>query len=207
MVVASVQFVPELQYWYNKYIVNSFVNKYEIPFPVSPDVVYVPQKSFISMLFNEEYQYDEYFYKYTVTEDKDQWPPQVLKRLAVYGDAGRYFILSEDQNVGLNIFQLNNDDLILLDALLSYRQNPSSVSFVDSTSLQFINGVLYGNFSEIDSPLAKLIYVYLDYKINGNYSNYNTQEVISTGLLDSLYETYLIDVIFIGVSSNTPTIP
>jgi len=43
MIVANSQLIPEFQYWFNHFIVNSVVNRYEIPIPVEVDPAFIPK--------------------------------------------------------------------------------------------------------------------------------------------------------------------
>ena len=52
MTLASTILVPELQYFFEKFIRFSIVNKNRIPAPVTIEATYIPQQSFIELLFN-----------------------------------------------------------------------------------------------------------------------------------------------------------
>lgn len=199
MVLASTILVPELQYWYNNFVTNSIVNKNEIPAPVSIDEIFLPKKSFIEMLFNENYSYDEYITLYS-EESKACWPQSTAARLCIYPSSAKYMVLNDQ---GTNFFTLQNDDLIMLDALLSYRQDSTSVTIIDSTSVNIVTDatanitILYANFNILQTTLSKLIFLYLDLKIYGNYQNYDNLLLVTTGtLLETMFETLLIDEYF-----------
>jgi len=192
--------VPELQYWFNHFVVNSLVNKHHVKFPVSVPQVYLPQKSFIEMLFNENYSYGEYNFLYEEDTNRYGWPYIVRNRLLVYPQGGKYAICS---SVEANIFDIKGSDLTFLDALLAYRMDSTAVTIIDSTAIDFISNVLYASYKNISTELSKLIYLYLDFKIYNRYSNYNNTSLVSSGkLLESCYEVYVLDKIFNFVMSK-----
>lgn len=195
MTLSSTNLVPELQYFFNKFVTHSNVNKYQVPAPSSIGLLYMPQKSFIELLFNENYSYVNYHYKYEEDTNKYAWPDIVKSRLLIYPAAAKYFI---SKSTGTNIFNLQNEDLTLLDALLQYRIDSTSVSIIDSTAVSFISNILYATYSNISSTLAKLIFLYLDLKIYGRTSNYDNQITIasSTNILECMYETFVLDEMF-----------
>lgn len=203
MTLASTNLVPELQYWFNYFVINSEVNKNQIPIPTTLDDVYLPQKSFIELLFNENYEYDEYKYYYEQDTNKYGWPYIVKTRMGVYPSSAKYYTLSD--STATNLFDLQEHDVTLLNALLAYRADSTAVSIItDSTAVAFINNILYSSYNNLETNLSKLIFLYLDLKINENYSNYNNENLVSEGsLLESLYETYVLDEMFKLVSNKS----
>lgn len=201
MTISSTNFVAELQYWFNNFVTNSSVNKNKVKFPSTVNTYILPQKSFIELLFNENYSYSEYYYKYAEKTDKSTWSSQVLQRMMIYPESAKYYFCD---STGENLFQLQSEDLTLLNALLQYRIDSTSVSIIDSTSISFINNVLYASYDNISRNLAKLIFVYLDLKINRNISYYNNQTIIAdeSSSLESMYELYVLDKIFDLISSR-----
>ena len=163
--VASPTLVPELQAWFYNFVVNSEVNKFEVPAPVDVEDVYLPQKSFIEMLFNENYPYTEYSYLYNEETRLQCWPTLVRQRLCIYPGSAKYMLLADPGQSGDNIFGLQSADLTLLDALLGYRTDGTAVTIVDTTATIAFDStalVLYANFDNLPTPLSKLIYLYLD---------------------------------------------
>ena len=116
--VASPTLVPELQSWFYNFVIGSEVNAFEVPASVDIDDIYLPQKSFIEMLFKENYSYTEYNYLYNEETRLSCWPLMVRTRLCIYPGAARYMLLADTGQSGDNIFGLESSDLILLDALL-----------------------------------------------------------------------------------------
>jgi len=206
--VASADLVPELQHWFYLFVVNSVVNKFEVPAPVDVDDIWMPNKSFIEMLFNENYSDSEYFYLYEDQESQGSWPTTVRVRLNIYPGAGTYYELSETAGEGNNIFMLQDADLTLLDALLAYRTDGTAVTIadIDSTAALMFNStslILYANFNSLPTELSKLIYLYLDLKLRSRYDNYNNLNTVSTSEpLETMYELLLIDEYFQFMSAR-----
>lgn len=191
--------IPELNSWFSKFVKISNVNKNQLTIPTQIDDIYLPIKSFIELLFNEAYSYDEYFYKYNEDIDKYSWPNIVKTRMLIYPIAAKYYKCDE---TGDNSFNLNSEDLTLLDALLQYRQDSTSVIIIDSVEIKFIDNILYASYPYISSKLAKLIFLYLELKIYERTSNYNNQILIaaSDNILENMYESFVLDEIFKFIS-------
>ena len=203
MTLASTNLVPELQYWFNYFIINSEINKNQISIPTTLDEVYLPQKSFIELLFNDSYNDNEYSYYYEEDTNKYSWPYIIKTRMGIYPSSAKYYTLSN--SITTNLFSLQEHDITLLDSLLAYRLDSTSVSIItDTTSVELISNVLYANYNNLNTNLSKLIFLYLDLKINENYSNYNNENLVSEGsLLESIYETYVLDEMFKLVSDRS----
>lgn len=197
MPIASTIVVPELQYWINRFIVTSTVNKNGVPAPSELNQLYMPQKSFIEMLFNDSYSWVEYKYLYTQKE-RGSWPTPITVRLNLYPASAKYYELAQD-STGENLFLLQADDLTMLNALLSYRVDATSVTIFDSTS-----GIVY---EDLSTPLSKLIYLYLDLKVNDNFSRYDNTTLVSQGtLLTTFYELYVLDQYFNSTTTQFLTL-
>lgn len=204
-IIASPTLIPELQAWFYHFVLQSEINKFEVPAPVDIDDVYLPKKSFIEMLFNDKYSYREYSYLYNEETRPQCWPTLVRQRLCIYAGSAKYMLLADPGETGDNIFGLESSDLTLLDALLGYRTDGTSVTIIDTTATITFDStsfVLYANFNNLPTPLSKLIYLYLDLKLYGRYENYNNLNVISTTkVLDTMYELFLIDEYFKFISA------
>ena len=208
MTIASTIVIPELQYWTNKFIVGSVVNKNGISTPSELDTLYLPEKSFIELLFNDEYPWDEYRYIYK-EQPRGSWPTPISVRLNLYPASAKYFELSKD-STGENLFLLEPDDLTLLDVLLAYRIDSTSVIILDSSaSIVFdsTSNILFCNYDNLTTDLSQLIYLFLDLKINNNFARYDNTTLVSQGtLLRSFYELYVLDQFFKSTSSKYLTL-
>jgi len=198
MTLTSTRLVPELQKWFYDFVTNSSVNRYAVPAPVDIDDVYLTPDSFIALLFNDDYDtvtYPQYKYLYK-EESISCWPNRVKTRIMIYPTCAKYYVVDEDE--GTNLFNLQSNDLTLLDALLSYRDS-TALTIIDSgtTSYDSTADILYATYSNLSTSLSKLIFLYLDLVINGNFSNYNNSSLVSNGdVLTTMYEFYVIDKYF-----------
>lgn len=194
MTISSTILCPELQYYYAKFVTGSILNKDRVPYPASFDVALLDNtRSFIRMMFDEEYPHDSYRYLYR-EELKSSWPQAILRRLSIFPSSGKYYLCDNDdpEICSIDAFQLQPDDFLLLDRLLIYR--------VDSTSA-VINDIIY---EELETNLSKLIYIYLDLKINDSYVKYDNTSIISSSTkpLECAYENFIIEQVFNFVADN-----
>ena len=200
MTLSSTKLVPELQFYFNEFVVGSSVNRYGLNIASSIPEIYLQTKSFIELLFNDNYSYDSYKYLYNENTNRYSWAEIVKKRLLIYPMSAQYYECTEDIT-GENLFNLENDDTVLLDTLLSYRIDSTSVTIItDSTATEFIDNVLYANYDDLTTGLSKLIFIYLNLKIYDDYSLYNTETLIATNLIEYCFESFLLDKIFDIVS-------
>ena len=227
-ILTSYTVVPELQHWYYGFLVEkSIVGKYRIPPPTNIPELYMPSNSFIDMLFNDNYCQDSYEYRYTEETNSFCIPRVVFDRMQIYPGSSQYVNLDP---AGDNIFALQSDDFTLLDALLEFRMltcdttadlvcgvdstESFSLLVIDSTNVSFTCDttagicILEASLNSLSTNLSKLIYLYLDLKVNGNFQKYNNEELISDcGLVESCYESYLIDNYYKCMSSRIPIFP
>ena len=208
MTLTSARMIPDLNHWIYQYVLNSKLNKYIYLIPSIINETSLPEKSFLELLFNENYNNDKYYYLYEENTLNSTWPINIRNRLMIYPTLSRYFEITDSTN-GENIFLLQNDDLILLNALLSYRNNPDTISIIDSTSetsFDILTKILSTNYNILSTNLSKLIFLYLKLKIYNDITIYgNLTDNISEddNILECFYESYVLDQIFIYVSSNS----
>jgi len=189
--LSSVKFIGELNYYFREFVKVSSLNKY-LESIITP-------KSFIELLFSDSWPkiYTDYIYCYRQETSQSSWPSTVRDRINLYSNSSQYYMLANSNEGGLdststNIFQLQSDDITMLDKLLEYRLDGTSVTLadIDSTSLL--------------TNLSILIYRYLDLKINNNYHAYNNTTLIadSSKILEVSYESYVIENMFIYISDK-----
>lgn len=208
MTVSSAILVPELQHWFYDFVVNSAVNKYSIPMPVDIPLLQLEPKnrgSFIEMLFNNNYSYSYYQYLYKPNASWGCIPQVALNRLQIYPGAGKYMKL--DPTDGTNTFCLKQHDLTMLNVLLAYRQDATSVTIIDTTAnvLNFVDStakILTVNYDYLNTNLSKLIYLYLDLKIRSNIDKYNNTTLVCDTVLEACYEAYVLDEYFKFISAR-----
>lgn len=191
MIVSSPNVVMEIQYWFYKFLLDSELNKNQVPYPSElKDSYFDGDNSFIRLLFDDEWpsylnSYNYMFCEYSLSTDS---PKEVLNRICIYPNPKIY---KSQQTDGSNVFNLKNDDILMLDKLLDYRLS-------DSTSIYDID---IDSTAVYETTLSTLIHNYLDLKINQNFDNFDDTEIISDDLLTCLFEVYVIEHMFKYVSS------
>lgn len=202
MTLANTSLVPEFQHYFHDFVLSSTVNKNQIPMPVDIPEMFLTGGSVVELLCNESFPYDTYTYLYENLEDLLCWPTLTRQRLMIY-PSSKYLVPGE---TGDNIFNLEADDFLMLDVLLQYRHESTAVILIDTTA--DIMNVTYdttagiviveGNVNGLNTPLSKLIYLYLDLHINGHYLQYyNIPDMISDcTMLATCFELKLIDDYF-----------
>jgi len=143
----STNLVPELQHYFSKVLMSRYMNFYNIPKPVSvinSDIFNT--NSFIRLLFDDCWpvNFDNYNYMYRQVTDKNVWPRPILTRLMIYPISSTYYLCdSTDVNIcNLNLFNLQSDDINLLNRLLTYRTTILPPS-VNQTTWTDNNGVVW----------------------------------------------------------------
>lgn len=210
-VLTSYSLVPELQHYFNKFVIDSQLNKDMVPPPSDIAEIYMPENSFVDMLFNDNYSKSSYDYKYVAETNIGCIPRSALSRLQIYPGSWQYLTLDP---TGDNVFGLQSDDLILLDSLLAFRNgatDSTSLIFVDSSAISFVADatagvyILYANYNALSTKLSKLIYLYLRLEVLGDFSLYNNDYIVSQGtLLETCFESYLQDKYFKFMTERTP---
>lgn len=220
MIVANSQLISEFQYYFNQFVKTSIVNKYEVPIPVEVDESFIATDTVIGLLCNEDYPYDYYNYNYKNEDRVLCWPTLTRQRLMIY-PGSQYMVPADPADGGMNIFNLQQDDFVMLDALLAYRQDSTGVVIMDATSIEVVtdatsshtiivdttahivfdatSGItyVYADLDVLRTPLSKEIYLYLQFKLYENYQLYDTDTIISDcSLLATCFEFKLIDMYF-----------
>ena len=125
--------------------------------PANIPTIYLDEnKSFIRLLFDDGWQSYDHNYRYLYrVAPKTAIPQEVLLRLMVYPISARYYLSDSDDPTicNLNIFNLQPDDLMMLDKLLEYRLDATSASII---------GI---DYDTLTTNLSKLIYIFLDLEI------------------------------------------
>ena len=209
MIVANSQLIPEFQYWFNHFIVNSVVNRYEIPIPVEVDPAFIPKGTIVELLCNENFSYDDYTYLYKNEDRKQCWPTLTAMRLNIY-PGSQYLVPATEAEGGTNIFNLQADDFLMLDVLLAYRHDSTALILVDATatfdatSVEVITDAttgityVYASLNTLSTPLSKEIFLYLQFQLYDNWQLYDDiiGIVSDCSLLATCFEFKLIDDYF-----------
>lgn len=214
MTLANTSLVPEFQHYFHDFVLGSTVNKNQIPIPVDVEPMFLTNQSVVELLCSATFPYDSYYYLYHNETDPLCWPTITRQRLMIY-PSSEYLI--PDETTGDNIFNLVSDDFTMLDVLLQYRHDATSVIIIDttadSTAIIIVTDAtagtitVIGEFDDLSTPLSQLIYLYLDLHINGNYLGYyNTSGIISDcSMLATCFELKLIDDYFDFMSNRQVT--
>jgi len=211
MTLANSQLIPEFQYYFNLFVISSVVNKNEIPAPVSVDLQSLTVGSVVQLLFDDNYPYDYYNYLYQNEDSISCWPALTRQRLMIY-QSSQYLIPGTE---GDSIFNLKLDDFTLLDSLLVYRQDSTSLNMIDTTGdstavliTDATTGIttLYANLDVLSTALSKEVYLYLKLHIYESYEGYNSTTIISDStLLATCFEFKLIDDYFTFMTTRDIT--
>jgi len=166
---SSAKLFPDLQKYFRQYMIDNKLSRYEIQIPGEIyDNFFTECRSFIRLMFDNNWSFFNYTHCYTQITDYSAWPISIADRLMVYPHSAYYLpynIYSETdiyleysiENINLinsinhneivcenfeNSFNLISDDFLLLDALNIYR--------CDSTALIILEQV------EASNTLSKL---------------------------------------------------
>lgn len=203
MTLANTSLVPEFQHFFYEYVLGSTVNKNQIPLPVDIDPIFLKDQSVVELLYKDLFPYNSYYYLYS-EESIGSWPVLTRQRLMIY-PSSKYLI---PDSTGNNIFNLQSDDFTMLNVLLQYRHDSTSVMLfdttADSTALIIITDAtsnsitIIGDVDDLNTPLSKLIFLYLDLHINRNFMGYyNIPDILSDcSMLTTFFELILIDDYF-----------
>jgi len=210
--------VPELQNYYTKFISSSQLNKNQISHSVRICESFMSKNSFLRLIFDDNWPniYKSYRYLYRRDENVGGWPDIIKDRTMVYPTSTQYYSSDSDSTAicNINAFNLSNNDLVLLDALLKFRLTDStSLIVIDSTSVIdpiFIDStssdttaVLTVNYSKL-SRFSKLVFLYLNLEVNKDISYYNDTTLISSShsVLESTYESYVLEKMFVFIADK-----
>jgi hypothetical protein len=195
MTLSATKVVPDLLFYTQRYVINSVTNKYGIPFSDTFSEVYLgDNKSFIRLLFDESWPTDSTSYTYLFREETSltgNISDTLIRRMMVYSSNSKLYICDSSEACTNNIFGLEEDDLTLLNKLLTYR--------IDSSSC-IITDIVYDN---LETVLSKLIYIYLNFKINNIYTLFDNSEPLSrsSNILENFYESFIVETIFNHLTS------
>jgi hypothetical protein len=165
-------------------------------FPPSLYKGFINNNSFIRLLFDDNWPttFTTYQYMFYQVTNLLSVPENYRTRLMVYPSSGRYFnCIDSTAEIGINLFNLQMDDIILLNSLLSYRLDSTSTTIIDI------------DYNSLTTNLSKLIYTYLDLKINKNYANFDSTIPISSiySVIENCYEMYVCETLFDFISNSS----
>lgn len=178
------KFFPELNYYFYNYISsnnNLYVKHVDIP-DIDANINNVAEGSSIfQLLFDNDYPYSDYVYTFS-TKSAKFFSPNIVSRIkSTYSTVNIYIT---DSTSGSDVLLIEDELKTLTDLLLTYRTTTTcDLSSVDYNSLT--------------KNLSIMIYQYLNFKVNGVYTEIDTTEILSsTVTLDNLYEYYLLNELY-----------
>jgi hypothetical protein len=193
MVPEQPRLIPELQFYAESFMRKAKLNINQPDIPVTIDRAFLGiDNSFIRLLFDEEWPmlYDHYTFLFTPV-NRNYLPQDILMRLMLYPTTGTCLLCTSDSTGG-NVFNLQEDDYTMLDELLKYK-------LTDSTSEYHLTI----DYDSLTTDLSKLIYIYLDIKVNHSYQYYREGNPISKlgDILTNVYEVFVGEFIFEYISN------
>jgi len=120
-------------------------------------------------------------------------------------------IQKEDEEEGINLFNLCGCDIICLDALAHYKTNPENINVYihndnqppNLTQLPGGTYLLSVNLTLLTS-LSKLISIFIYTMKTGDHQYYVGDQIIGVKPIDKLFEVYVINKIFKLISEGGP---
>lgn len=196
MTILATKVVPDLLFYIQNYVVNSTANKYMIPYPDTFSYEFLASnRSFIRLLFDDTWPttYTSYRYLFRLEDCMNSAATTLKTRMMLYPGNSQLYVCDSDSTAEctVNVFGLQQDDLDLLDKLLLFRTDTTSC---DITTITYEN---------LTTTISKLIYIYLNFKINNDYTLFDNSVPLSNSLnvLENFYESFIIDTIFKYLSS------
>lgn len=177
--------VPELQYFMEQVITTSHLNVNQTCAPAKTVPIDPLSRSFIRLLFDDQWPLDfSFYYPLFIKTSISECPTLLRQRLMLYPSTAQFYLADSSGNT--NLFNLVNDDFHLLSALLEYR--------TQGTHFQFDQYI----FNDLTTSLSKLIYIFLDLKVNNVVTYYNNDMILSdeNDVLGNCYEFYIEELIF-----------
>lgn len=185
MTIETYNYIPELNYWFNKYATTSLdiSLQNEVPVPNIDSTSLISNNSFFRLLFDNTFVPDStgsIIYTF-INKNLNLSNPSIFRRIGYIGSAVRSYVTDSTGPVDLyNLNDSTNETRILLDKLTEYRMG-STITIDDIT---------YASLSE---NLSKLIFNYLNLMTNGIYTEFDSVTTISDSdsILENMYELYV----------------
>lgn len=193
------QFIPELNSWLNTRAFESPIgaSSYDFPTEINKDK-WTTKESVINLLFDP--CFDSTTYVTTFKEiDFLKLDDRVLQnRLSIHRQTLHIYVpeLSQYESMylqsgsGENILEFTTEELDMLDRLFQYR----------TTGTADLTGIIIQPEHEsiLDSELSKLIFLYLNLKLNSDFSQYDFSNEIANSdrLIELMFEKFVLDSYF-----------
>lgn len=173
-------YLPELNYYFLKYWNQNksiFVDFVDVPSLIETKDIYINDKSIFGLIFEDIFLYNTYNYLFQDV-NISSLSKNLRERIYSSRDVINCMVSSEEGN---NIFNLNQEDLDLLNKLKDYKSG-NDVTIEDI------------NYEDLNSEIAILIYQFLDLKLNNNFEYfYYNSPINQSGGFVSLLELYILN--------------
>lgn len=119
-------------------------------------------------------------------------------------------IIQEEENeLGINLFNLTHCDIVAIDSLAHYRAGQTINVFIHENIepprlLETPGGFLLSLNLNLVTPLTRLIAIFLYTIINNDHQYYNVNEPIGKSPVDCLFEVYIVNKIFKFITNSGP---
>jgi len=186
-------FIPELNYHLYENIYGGTLNKKHFKVPIKTNSSWSVTNSVFNLLFNETFSAPNYSYKFSELNFTELDDMDLKRRLSLHIVNLEIYVIS-DSTEATNVFMFDDEELELLDRLYDFRLN--DVVHIESIT-----------YEELESNFSKLLYIYLSYMNDGDFSLYNTNELIcnNSRFIEIVFEKYLIDKMFSTTTLNNYT--
>lgn len=182
-----INYMPELNYHFNRYWKSNAELVFS-EFPLSEeetDDEFYPPGSIFELLFNNTFNDSSsgtfnYLFK---SIQLNRCHPSTVRRFKTMGKTINCYVSDVSGSIDLFSVDTNDNLSILLDKLYDYRMDGAAdISSIDIEDLD-------------DNILAKLIFIYLNFVINGIYQPFDSEDSISTesSILENLFELYVVN--------------
>lgn len=175
-------YVPELDNAFSEYwTTNGEIVIHNMPMPELEKDILINTNSFIHLLFSNSFDGTGYTYLF-IEKEITYFSKPIRERIGSSGSLIKLYLSTDDTDLGFNIYELTTEELSMIDYLFYYRTDGTS-------NFSIIN------YDGLESNLSKLIYIYLDFMINEDFSKINNNTLISDSdnILHTFFEIYIMN--------------
>jgi len=185
---------PDFDYSWYKFVSSQQCTIVETTIPYSPidKSLCHPQSICLALLYPEEFDWNtDILFGYVESTDSDVHN-KLSYKLSIYANPIILWPNSNDINCDdINLWNVTNDDITLLNALKQLYTN---------------NNVTLPDYDSLNTVLSKLIWIFLNYCINGDVNIDNLSELTPQTLLELAYQIKVCHHIYESVIVSSTTI-
>jgi len=175
--------------WYKFVTLQQFtIVETTIPYsPVDKRLCH-PQSICLALLYPEEFNWNnDILFGYIECTDPVVYN-QLSYKLSIYANPIILYPNSNDLSCNdINLWNITNDDLVLLDLLKQFYNN---------------NTIALPDYNSLTTVLSKLIYIFLNYCINGDVNIDNVTEIMPHTLLELAYQVKVCHHIYESIVTS-----